>query len=70
MIGGPARTPSTAELLDAVERTGAAEVIILPNDPAIVTSVILLLAVIGLTGAWSPAERAVKVNPIAVLNDE
>ena len=35
VIGGPARTPSAAELLDAVERTGAAEVIILPNDPAI-----------------------------------
>jgi hypothetical protein len=36
VIGGPARTPSAAELLDAVERTDASEVIILPNDPTIV----------------------------------
>ncbi|MGN6783171.1 MAG: DAK2 domain-containing protein [Marmoricola sp.] len=31
--GGPGRRPSTGEILDAVERTGAAEVVILPNDP-------------------------------------
>jgi dihydroxyacetone kinase-like predicted kinase len=36
VIGGQTRNPSTAELLDAVERTGAAEVVILPNDSAIV----------------------------------
>jgi predicted permease len=41
-----------------------------PNDPAIITAVILLLAGVGLAGAWSPAERAVRVNPLAVLHDE
>lgn len=41
-----------------------------PNDPVIITAVILLLAAVGLGGAWSPAERAVKVNPLAVLHDE
>jgi predicted permease len=41
-----------------------------PNDPAIIAVVITLLAAVGLTGAWSPARRAVKVNPIAVLHDE
>jgi hypothetical protein len=41
-----------------------------PNDPAIVTAVVLLLCAVGLAGAWSPAARAVKVNPLAVLNDD
>jgi ABC-type antimicrobial peptide transport system permease subunit len=41
-----------------------------PNDPAIITAVILLLAGVGLAGAWAPAERAVKVNPLVVLHDE
>ncbi len=36
VIGGQTRNPSTAELLDAVERTGAAEVVILPNDSTVV----------------------------------
>lgn len=35
VAGGPARKPSTAELLDAVERTGSSRVIILPNDPRV-----------------------------------
>ncbi|MDT7572263.1 MAG: fatty acid kinase [Actinomycetota bacterium] len=30
--GGPTANPSTAELLDAVRRSGAAEVVLLPND--------------------------------------
>ncbi len=34
VTGGPARHPSTAELLDAVERAASPEVIILPNDKA------------------------------------
>ena len=41
-----------------------------PNDPAIITAAITLIAVVGLAGAWSPARRALKVNPVAVLNDE
>ncbi len=31
--GGPARRPSTGELLSAVDASGAAEVVLLPNDP-------------------------------------
>ncbi|WP_084596444.1 DAK2 domain-containing protein [Nocardioides aequoreus] len=31
--GGPGRRPSTGELLAAIEQTGAAEVVVLPNDP-------------------------------------
>jgi DAK2 domain fusion protein YloV len=31
--GGPARRPSTREVLDAIEETAAEEVIVLPNDP-------------------------------------
>lgn len=31
--GGPGRRPSTGELLAAIEETGAAEVVVLPNDP-------------------------------------
>lgn len=31
--GGPGRRPSTGEILAAIEKTGAAEVIVLPNDP-------------------------------------
>ncbi len=41
-----------------------------PNDPAIITVVITLLAAVGWLGAWSPARRAMKVNPLAVLHDE
>ena len=32
--GGPGRRATTADLLDAVERTGAGEVVLLPNDAA------------------------------------
>ena len=32
VLGGPTSNPSTAELLDAVRRAGAAEVVLLPND--------------------------------------
>ncbi len=32
VAGGPSACPSTGELLDAVARTGAAEVVVLPND--------------------------------------
>ncbi|WP_310962828.1 DAK2 domain-containing protein [Nocardioides terrisoli] len=31
--GGPGRRPSTGEILAAIEHSGAAEVIVLPNDP-------------------------------------
>ncbi|MBO0845067.1 MAG: DAK2 domain-containing protein [Nocardioides sp.] len=31
--GGPGRRPSTGMILDAIESSGAAEVVILPNDP-------------------------------------
>ena len=31
--GGPGRRPSTGQVLAAIEATGAAEVIVLPNDP-------------------------------------
>jgi len=32
VLGGPTSNPSTAELLDAVRRTGTAEAVLLPND--------------------------------------
>ncbi len=31
--GGPGRRPSTGDILEAIEATGASEVIVLPNDP-------------------------------------
>jgi len=31
--GAPGRRPSTGEILEAIERTGAQEVVVLPNDP-------------------------------------
>jgi dihydroxyacetone kinase-like predicted kinase len=31
--GGPGRRPSTGQILEAIEATGAQEVIVLPNDP-------------------------------------
>ena len=33
LLGGSGRRPSTGEVLDAIERSGAQEVIVLPNDP-------------------------------------
>lgn len=36
VAGGPARKPSTSELLDAVERTQSSQVVVLPNDRTII----------------------------------
>jgi len=33
LVGSPGRRPSTGEILDAVVASGAAEVVVLPNDP-------------------------------------
>ncbi|MGN6252221.1 MAG: DAK2 domain-containing protein [Marmoricola sp.] len=33
IIGGPGQRPSTGAILEAIEGTGAAEVVVLPNDP-------------------------------------
>jgi len=33
LVPGPGRRPSTGEILDAIIATGAAEVVVLPNDP-------------------------------------
>ncbi|MBK5306716.1 MAG: DAK2 domain-containing protein [Frankiaceae bacterium] len=45
--GGPTANPSTAELLDAIRRSGAAEVVLLPNDAN----------TIGVAGAAASAAR-------------
>jgi ABC-type lipoprotein release transport system permease subunit len=40
-----------------------------PTDPVVVGGVALLLATVALIATWSPAHRAARVNPAAVLNE-
>ncbi len=54
VLGGPSHNPSTAELLDAVRRAGAAEVVLLPND-ANTTGVASAAAAAARDEGWSVA---------------
>ena len=41
-----------------------------PRDPAVLGGVVLAMVAIGLAGAWIPAQRALRVDPLILLRDE
>jgi predicted permease len=43
---------------------------VVPNDPGITASVVLLLGIVAVLAAWIPARRAVKIEPMEALRYE
>ena len=41
-----------------------------PHDPIVLTCVVLLMLVLGLVATWIPAQRALSVDPLALLREE
>jgi macrolide transport system ATP-binding/permease protein len=41
-----------------------------PNDPLVLTGVVLAMLFLGLVATWIPARRALSVNPLALLREE
>ena len=41
-----------------------------PRDPLVLGGVVLAMAVLGLVATWLPAQRALGVNPMALLREE
>lgn len=41
-----------------------------PRDPLVLTGVVLAMALLGLVATWIPAQRALSVNPLALLREE
>jgi ABC-type antimicrobial peptide transport system permease subunit len=41
-----------------------------PRDPLVLAGVVLAMLALGLVATWIPAQRAVTVNPLALLREE
>ena len=41
-----------------------------PRDPLVLSGVVLAMALLGLIATWIPAQRALSVNPLALLREE
>jgi ABC-type antimicrobial peptide transport system permease subunit len=41
-----------------------------PRDPLVLCGVVLAMALLGLVATWIPAQRALQVNPLALLREE
>jgi ABC-type antimicrobial peptide transport system permease subunit len=41
-----------------------------PRDPLVLAGVVAAMALLGLFATWVPAQRALSINPIALLRDE
>jgi ABC-type antimicrobial peptide transport system permease subunit len=41
-----------------------------PRDPVVLTGVVLAMALLGLIATWIPAQRALRVDPMALLREE
>lgn len=41
-----------------------------PRDPAVLTGVVVAMALLGLVATWIPAQRALAVNPLVLLREE
>ena len=60
LVGALAATPAIGSLLIGVS----------PNDPAGLTAVSVMLALVALVATWLPAWRASAVDPMVALRDE
>jgi len=41
-----------------------------PRDPLVLSGVVLAMALLGLAATWIPAQRALSVDPLALLREE
>src|SRR5262249_47606829 len=41
-----------------------------PRDPLVLTGVVIVMLVLGLLATWIPAQRALSVDPLALLREE
>jgi len=41
-----------------------------PNDPLVLGGVVLTMLVLGLVAAWTPAQKALAVDPMILLREE
>ena len=41
-----------------------------PRDPAVLTGVVLIMALLGLLATWIPAQRALSIDPMMLLREE
>ena len=41
-----------------------------PRDPLVLGGVVLVMLLLGLFSTWIPAQRALSVNPLALLREE
>jgi ABC-type antimicrobial peptide transport system permease subunit len=41
-----------------------------PRDPLVLAGVVLAMALLGILGTWIPAQRALSVDPSALLREE
>jgi ABC-type antimicrobial peptide transport system permease subunit len=41
-----------------------------PRDPLVLAGVVIAMALLGLLATWIPAQRALAVNPIALLRED
>jgi ABC-type antimicrobial peptide transport system permease subunit len=41
-----------------------------PRDPFVLTGVVLAMALLGLVATWIPAQRALSIDPLALLREE
>jgi ABC-type antimicrobial peptide transport system permease subunit len=41
-----------------------------PNDPLVLSGVVLTMLVLGLAAAWIPAQKALRVDPMILLREE
>ncbi len=64
---------SAAGLLLGILATRVLEYIVYeatPRDPLVLTGVVIAMALLGLVATWIPAQRALAVNPLALLREE
>jgi len=41
-----------------------------PRDPIVLAGAVMAMAILGLLGAWIPAQRALDVDPLILLHEE
>jgi ABC-type lipoprotein release transport system permease subunit len=41
-----------------------------PSDPLVLTGVVVIMALLGLSATWIPARRALSIDPVILLRAE